>query len=136
VHALGYRSVRLPGTVGDREVILEPGIRVTLITDDRRKWKQGNRTASLSLKIAEIVDGLPEGTHSVPLPRSIASEGSATVFFPCPGKYRLHISIREPASGGAVMATGDTPVKGVFFVEVRDEDDGATLAIPLPESFF
>jgi len=134
VHASGYRSILLPGTIDDREVVLEPGIRVTLTTEDRPKLRQGDRTAHLSLAIAEVVDGLPAGTHSVSLPGSLVTAGAAEVVFPRPGKYRLHVSITRPASGGLAMSSVATPVVGELLVEVRETDDGGTLPIALPES--
>ena len=135
-HAPGYRSILLPGTIDDREVVLEPGIHVTLTTEDRPKLKQGDRTARLSLAIAEVVDGLPAGTHAVPLPGSLLRIGSSEVVFPRPGAYRLYVSIDEPTTGGMMMGSVAAPVAGELLVEVRETDDGGTLPIGLPESLF
>lgn len=130
----GYRTAILDPSSSIDEVVLEPGIQLSLNTLQHPDLRQGKKTARFSLVREDPAPAIPNFTTSVSIPSALASEGRASLTFPEPGTYRLHISISTPAGGGMMMASEASPLEAT--IEVRENDAGKDLYIELPEDLF
>ncbi len=137
VRASGYRPSLIEAPFDVERVVMRRGISVTLMTHDAPSLEQGDRTAMLTFHRIEENPVFSQRARRVSIPSSIGRNGQATVAFPAPGTYRLHVSRHTPAGrGGMVMASLAEPTTLDVTLEIREEDEGGRIEIALPENLF
>ncbi len=130
----GYRPVAFEPDDAPAEVTLKPGISVFLNTKDLGEIQSGDRSVSMSY-FRDADKNLP-WTHALSafVPGALAVQGRASVTFPGPGTYRLHLSVAILASSGMSMV--GLPSPRPFTVDVDEFDQDGELQVSLPKDLF
>ena len=136
VSSSGCRSVVVEATDGIRRVVLDPGLEVTLRSSTRPNLSEGDRSASLSLG-GSFDERLLYDAGFVDI-TSLARDGELRAVFPGPGTYRLWVSVHQPTSDGAMMASVPTEedLAAAPTLEIRESDAGGVLTFDLPAELF
>ena len=112
------------------------GIRLELFSNTTLALRSGDRTAHLSLCLERGGRSTTEESRYVPVSAELARGGHVNVVLPAPGLYRLCVSRSQPSGSGVMMASRPIALQGPYTLRIREQDQDATLWLPLPASVF
>ena len=124
VRAEGYRPVRLSGVDGDREVVLRPGIRVTLRLDEPPVLDPGQRIGISLVPVAG--DGIAGEVRG-----ALGADGRVELVLPAAGDYLVLPALWTPRDRTGVRRDAIGRREEAARIRVADGDTPQEFAVPL-----
>jgi hypothetical protein len=136
VSAFGYRDVQMSGVAADRDVALEPGLRVRLTTDAKPQGHDPDYQLGFFLHHVDAEGRLGRMVYAGSFPydrMSFDADGQATLPVPGPGAYDVVPKVFVSGKDG-VGRGGGLPIRPLPRITVQEVEGLQTFRIAIPQS--